>query len=162
MMEMIIPALLGFIVGAAVIYFYMKQVNESKVTGAKHQAIAIVDEAKREADALKKEALLEAKDETHKFRTEAENDIRERRLELQKQENRLLQREENLDVLVNRIKELGMKEEDYNWYLDTRRFGSVVHSGYGLGFERIIMYVTGMSNIRDVIPFPRTPKNLEF
>ena len=97
MMEIILPALLGFAVGAAVIYFYMKQVNESKVTGAKHQAIAIVDEAKREADALKKEALLEAKDETHKFRTEAENDIRERRLELQKQENRLLQREENLD-----------------------------------------------------------------
>ena len=72
------------------------------------------------------------------------------------------QREENLDVLVNRIKELGMKEEDYNWYLDTRRFGSVVHSGYGLGFERIIMYVTGMSNIRDVVPFPRTTGNAEF
>lgn len=72
------------------------------------------------------------------------------------------QREENLDVLVNRIRELGMKEEDYNWYLDTRRFGSVVHSGFGLGFERIIMYVTGMSNIRDVVPFPRTTGNAEF
>ena len=72
------------------------------------------------------------------------------------------QREEKLDVLVNRIKELGMKEEDYKWYLDTRRFGSVVHSGYGLGFERIIMYVTGMSNIRDVLPFPRTTGNAEF
>ena len=72
------------------------------------------------------------------------------------------QREENLEVLTNRIKELGMREEDYNWYLDTRRFGSVVHSGYGLGFERIIMYVTGMSNIRDVQPFPRTTGNAEF
>ncbi len=72
------------------------------------------------------------------------------------------QREEKLDVLVSRIKELGMKEEDYKWYLDTRRFGSVVHSGYGLGFERIIMYVTGMSNIRDVLPFPRTTGNAEF
>lgn len=66
------------------------------------------------------------------------------------------QREERYDVLVNRIKELGMKEEDYDWYLDTRRFGSVKHAGYGLGFERMIMYVTGMTNIRDVIPFPRT------
>lgn len=115
MMEMIIPALLGFIVGAAVIYFYMKQVNESKVTGAKHQAATIVEDAKREADALKKEALLEAKDETHKFRTEAENDIRERRLELQKQENRLLQREENLDrkddALNKRDTGLERKEE---------------------------------------------------
>ena len=115
MMEMIIPALLGFIVGAAVIYFYMKQVNESKVTGAKHVAQSIVEEAKREADALKKEALLEAKDETHKFRTEAENDIRERRGELQKQENRLLQREENLDrkddTLNKRETSLERKEE---------------------------------------------------
>ena len=72
------------------------------------------------------------------------------------------QREENYDVLVNRIKELGMKEEDYSWYLDTRRFGTVEHSGYGLGFERMIMYVTGMSNIRDVLPFPRTTGNALF
>ncbi|ACA39228.1 ribonuclease Y [Lysinibacillus sp. fkY74-1] len=93
----IISALLGLIVGAAVSYIYMKKVNDSKITGAKHVAETIVEEGKREAEALKKEALLEAKDETHKFRTEAENDIRERRLELQKQENRLLQREENLD-----------------------------------------------------------------
>jgi len=114
-MEMIIPALLGFIVGAAVIYFYMKQVNESKVTGAKYTAQTIVEDAKREADALKKEALLEAKDETHKFRVEAENDIRERRGELQKQENRLLQREENLDrkddALNKREAGLERKEE---------------------------------------------------
>ena len=112
---MIIPALLGFAVGVAVIYFYMKNVNESKVTGAKHVAEQIVDEAKREADALKKEALLEAKDETHKFRTEAENDIRDRRNELQKQENRLLQREENLDrkddALNKRETGLERKEE---------------------------------------------------
>ena len=162
MMEMIIPALLGFIVGAAVIYFYMKQVNESKVTGAKHQATAIVDEAKREADALKKEALLEAKDETHKFRTEAENDIRERRLELQKQENRLLQREENLDVLLKRMEEMHVEKDGIEWYLDTRRYGGCVHSGFGMGFERLIMYLTGIDNIRDVIPFPRTPKNCEY
>ncbi|REB09822.1 ribonuclease Y [Sporosarcina sp. BI001-red] len=93
----IISALLGLIVGAVVMYLYNKNVNESKVTGAKHSAATIVEEAKREAEALKKEALLEAKDENHKLRVEAETDIRERRSELQKQENRLLQREENMD-----------------------------------------------------------------
>lgn len=97
MVEYIISALLGLIVGAAVIYFYMKKVNDSKVNSAKNSAQLIIDEAKREAESLKKEALLEAKDETHKFRIEAEKDIRERRNELQKQENRLMQREENLD-----------------------------------------------------------------
>ena len=69
------------------------------------------------------------------------------------------QREENLEKLLERMKELGLKEEDYSWYLDTRRYGSVIHSGFGLGFERLVMYMTGMSNIRDVIPFPRTPGN---
>ena len=69
------------------------------------------------------------------------------------------QREENLDKLLERMHELGLKEEDYSWYLDTRRYGSVIHSGFGLGFERLVMYMTGMSNIRDVIPFPRTPGN---
>ena len=72
------------------------------------------------------------------------------------------QREERYDLLVNRMKELGLKEEDYWWYLNLRRFGGVKHSGYGLGFERIIMYVTGMANIRDVQPFPRTPRNAEY
>ena len=72
------------------------------------------------------------------------------------------QREERLDVLTARMKELGLKEEDYWWYLDLRKFGGVKHAGYGLGFERIIMYITGMSNIRDVLPFPRTPKTAEF
>ncbi|MBQ9930831.1 MAG: asparagine--tRNA ligase [Firmicutes bacterium] len=72
------------------------------------------------------------------------------------------QREERYDVLLDRIRELGLKEEDYWWYLDLRKYGGVKHSGYGLGFERIIMYITGMSNIRDVIPFPRTPKTAEF
>ncbi len=72
------------------------------------------------------------------------------------------QREERHDMLVKRIKEMNLKEEDYWWYLDLRRFGSVKHAGFGLGFERAIMYLTGMANIRDVIPFPRTPKNLEF
>jgi ribonuclease Y len=92
-----ISAMLGLIVGAFASYFLIKNVNDSKVTGAKQSAVLIVDEAKREAEALKKEALLEAKDETHKLRSEAESDIRERRAELQKQENRYLQREENLD-----------------------------------------------------------------
>ena len=72
------------------------------------------------------------------------------------------QREERLDVLLNRMKELDLNEEDYWWYLDLRKYGGVKHSGYGLGFERIIMYITGMSNIRDVLPFPRTPKTAEF
>lgn len=72
------------------------------------------------------------------------------------------QREENLEILENRIKELGMSPDDYWWYLELRKYGSVVHSGYGLGFERMLMYLTGMQNIRDVIPFPRTPGNCEF
>lgn len=72
------------------------------------------------------------------------------------------QREERYEVLKNRIEETGMTEEDYWWYMDLRKYGGVKHSGYGLGFERIIMYITGMSNIRDVIPFPRTPKLADF
>lgn len=72
------------------------------------------------------------------------------------------QREENYDVLIKRMEEMGLNQEDYWWYLDLRRFGGVVHSGYGLGFERMIMYLTGMQNIRDVVPFPRTPKSAEF
>ena len=72
------------------------------------------------------------------------------------------QREERLDVLQRRMKDLGMQEEGYEWYLDLRRYGGVKHAGFGLGFDRMVMYVTGMSNIRDVIPFPRTPKSLEF
>lgn len=72
------------------------------------------------------------------------------------------QREERYDVLTARMAELGLREEDYWWYLDLRKYGGVKHSGYGLGFERIIMYITGMSNIRDVLPFPRTPKTAEF
>jgi asparaginyl-tRNA synthetase len=72
------------------------------------------------------------------------------------------QREERLDVLTERMSALGLNEEDYWWYLDLRKYGGVKHAGYGLGFERIIMYITGMSNIRDVLPFPRTPKTAEF
>ena len=72
------------------------------------------------------------------------------------------QREERLDVLVNRMKELGMNLDNYQWYLDLRRYGGCQHAGFGLGFERLIMYITGMENIRDVIPFARTPRNLEF
>ncbi len=72
------------------------------------------------------------------------------------------QREEDHTALKKRIEEMGLNEEDYWWYLDLRRFGSVVHSGFGLGFERLIMYLTGMKNIRDVIPFPRTPNSAEF
>lgn len=72
------------------------------------------------------------------------------------------QREERHDVLLNRMNEAGLCEEDYWWYLELRKYGGAVHSGYGLGFERMIMYLTGMSNIRDVIAFPRTPKNADF
>ena len=72
------------------------------------------------------------------------------------------EREENLDKLENRIQELGLNKADYNWYLDLRRYGTVPHSGFGLGFERLIQYVTGMVNIRDVIPFPRAPGQADF
>ena len=72
------------------------------------------------------------------------------------------QREERYDVLLERIDEFGLNREDYWWYLELRKYGTATHSGFGLGFERMIMYLTGMSNIRDVIPFPRTPKNCEF
>jgi asparaginyl-tRNA synthetase len=72
------------------------------------------------------------------------------------------QREENHDVLVARMKEMHIPEAEMWWYLDTRKYGACVHSGFGLGFERLILFVTGMTNIRDVIPFPRTPKNAEF
>jgi len=72
------------------------------------------------------------------------------------------QREEQYDKLLSRIKEMKLAEKDFWWYLDTRKFGTAPHSGFGLGFERLILFVTGMLNIRDVIPFPRTPKNAEF
>jgi asparaginyl-tRNA synthetase len=72
------------------------------------------------------------------------------------------QREDNLEVLQAKMKKLGLDEKDYWWYLDLRKYGSVPHAGFGLGFERLMMYMTGMGNIRDVIPFPRTPKNCEF
>ena len=72
------------------------------------------------------------------------------------------QREENYDKLLARINELGMKEEDFDWYLNLRKFGGCVHSGYGMGFERLLIYLTGVDNIRDVIPYPRTPGNCEY
>lgn len=72
------------------------------------------------------------------------------------------QREERLDILEARIKELGLNPEDYSWYLDLRRYGGVKHSGFGLGFERLVMYLTGISNIRDVIPYPRTTGSADF
>jgi asparaginyl-tRNA synthetase len=72
------------------------------------------------------------------------------------------QREERLDVLIRRMADMGMAQESYWWYLDSRRFGTAPHAGFGLGFERLLMLLTGVSNIRDVIAFPRTPKNLEF
>ena len=72
------------------------------------------------------------------------------------------QREERLDLLTARLKELNLNPEDYAWYLDLRKYGGAKHAGFGLGFERAIMYLSGMVNIRDVIPFPRTPKNAEF
>ena len=72
------------------------------------------------------------------------------------------QREERLDVLIQKMKDFGIHEDEMSWYLDTRRFGTNPHAGFGLGFERLMMFITGMSNIRDVIPFSRTPKNCEF
>lgn len=72
------------------------------------------------------------------------------------------QREERYDVLVQKIHDMGMSEEDYSWYLDSRKYGSVPHAGFGLGFERMMMLLTGIGNIRDVIPFPRTPKSINF
>lgn len=72
------------------------------------------------------------------------------------------QREENLDKLLARMKEFHIDKDEISWYLDTRRYGGCIHSGFGMGFERLIMYLTGVENIRDVIPYPRTPKNCEF
>jgi asparaginyl-tRNA synthetase len=72
------------------------------------------------------------------------------------------QREERLDVLISRMEGCGLKQEDYWWYLDLRRFGTVPHAGFGLGLERMVQYTTGMANIRDVIPFPRSPGNCDF
>jgi asparaginyl-tRNA synthetase len=72
------------------------------------------------------------------------------------------QREERLNVLEARMDEMGLLKENYWWYLDSRRYGSAPHSGFGMGFERLIMMITGITNIRDVIPFPRTPGNIDF
>ena len=72
------------------------------------------------------------------------------------------QREDRLDVLDKRMQEVGLNKDNYWWYRDLRRYGSVPHSGFGLGFERLVVYVTGVGNVRDAIPFPRTPKSAEF
>ncbi len=72
------------------------------------------------------------------------------------------QREEDLEKLTRRADEMGVPTKDIWWYLETRKFGTAPHSGFGLGFERLILFVTGMANIRDVIPFPRTPRNADF
>ena len=72
------------------------------------------------------------------------------------------QREERYDVLLSRMKEMDIPESEMSWFLDTRLFGTCPHAGYGLGFERLVQFVTGMANIRDVIPFPRFPGNAEF
>jgi len=72
------------------------------------------------------------------------------------------QREERLDKLRKRMQEMNVHEDELQWYLDLRKFGGAPHAGFGLGFERIILFITGMANIRDVIPFPRTPGNAEF
>ena len=72
------------------------------------------------------------------------------------------QREERLDVLERKINAMGIDPKELWWYLDLRKFGTAVHSGFGLGFERLVMFATGMGNIRDVIPYPITPQNAEF
>lgn len=116
--EVIISSLLGLVIGAVVCYFVVKSIEKAKVAGAKSAAEQILEEAKRNAEALRKEALLEAKDEIHKLRTEAEKEIRDRRNELQKQENRLLQKEENLDrkdeSLDKRESQLEKKDDSLN------------------------------------------------
>jgi Aspartyl/asparaginyl-tRNA synthetases len=72
------------------------------------------------------------------------------------------QREEDYDKLLNRVNELGMNPSELEWYLNLRKFGTCTHSGFGIGFERLVMYLTGMENIRDVSAYPRTPNNCEF
>jgi asparaginyl-tRNA synthetase len=72
------------------------------------------------------------------------------------------QREERLDVLLGNMAQHGLSQEDYGWYADLRKYGTVPHAGFGMGFERLLMFVTGMGNIRDVIPFARTPGHCEF
>ena len=72
------------------------------------------------------------------------------------------QREERLDMLLKRMEEMNVPEEDLYWYINLRKFGGCKHAGYGIGFERMLIYLTGVENIRDVIPFPRTPGNCEF
>jgi asparaginyl-tRNA synthetase len=72
------------------------------------------------------------------------------------------QREEREEILISRMKDFGLKESDYDWYINLRKYGGTKHAGFGLGFERMIMYLTGIGNIRDVIPFPRTVSNLEY
>ena len=72
------------------------------------------------------------------------------------------QREERLDILDSRLSEMGLNPADYSWYRDLRRYGTVPHAGFGLGFERLVAYATGVQNVRDVIPFPRTPNNCSF
>ena len=72
------------------------------------------------------------------------------------------QREENYDKLVARMKEMNMDTSSMDWYLNLRKYGGCIHSGFGMGFERLLIYLTGVDNIRDVIPYPRTPKNCEF
>ena len=73
-----------------------------------------------------------------------------------------VRKNKSIEILTNRMDELNLDKESYEFYLDLRRYGSFPHSGYGLGFERMMMYITGMQNIRDVLPFPRTPNNAEF
>ena len=72
------------------------------------------------------------------------------------------QREERINVLEARLDKLGLSKKDYWWYVESRRYGSAYHSGFGLGFERLLMFLTGVTNIRDVIPFPRTPSSISF
>ena len=72
------------------------------------------------------------------------------------------QREEREDILKKRMNAIGIEKKELWWYQELRKYGTAIHSGFGLGFERLVMFVTGMSNIRDVIPFPRTPQNAEF
>ena len=154
----IVAAVAAWFAGIA----YRKNIAEAKIGKAEDKARDIIDEALRDAESKKRDILLTAKEEALKTKNDIEKEVKDRRSEIQHMEKRVLQREENLDKLLERMDEMGVDKSGIDWYLDTRRYGGCVHSGFGMGFERLIMYLTGVENIRDVIPYPRTPNNCEF
>ena len=100
------------------------------------------------------------------YQTNANNGTTEVKYDIDHQDNEIkkvrITYNYDFDKLLGRIRDLGMREEDFDWYLNLRKFGGCVHSGFGMGFERLLIYLTGVENIRDVIPYPRTPGNCDF